>query len=64
MEAEEYNEFGEIIKREKPEAILERRLNSHEAHRIHTTKDIFDGECYLCQKAAKQFRATWWGDDT
>ena len=57
---EEYDEFGEI--RKPPE----RTLSSDQKHRIHQTKDLFDGECYLCQRAAKeQHERYWsyWGDD-
>jgi hypothetical protein len=51
---EEYNEYGEI----KP-----KRMSFDQEHRIHMTKDIFDGECSLCQIAMKKKIKTYWSDD-
>lgn len=48
---EEYNEYGDI----KPQ----RKLNTNQEHRIHETKDMFDGDCYLCQKYAKKLQSYW-----
>lgn len=53
---EEYNEFGELI---QPERVLPIQ---HE-HRIHETKDYFDSDCYLCQKAMKLKIKTYWPDE-
>lgn len=56
---EEYDEYGEI----KPVYMKEYRLTIDQQHRIHETKDIFDGECSLCQLAAKKHIRTYWSDD-
>lgn len=56
---EEYNEFGEIV-----EPV--RRLDSSQEHRIHQTKDLFEGDCIYCQKEAKKFQEqhqSWWSDE-
>jgi hypothetical protein len=37
----------------------ERHLNSHQEHRIHETKDLFEGDCFLCQKVAKVRQSHW-----
>jgi hypothetical protein len=57
---EEYDEYGEI--KAKPERIL----SQDQKHRIHQTKDLFDGECSYCQTDAKKWaqkRGSWWEDD-
>lgn len=59
MEVEEYNEFGEIIKRPPMTEVYERGMTSHQLHRIHETKDLFEGNCYLCQKDAKERQKRW-----
>lgn len=51
---EEYNEYGEI----KP-----KRMSFDQTHKIHMTKDIFKGDCSLCQQAMKQHVKTYWSDD-
>ncbi len=53
-EVEEYNDYGEIK--------LVKHLSFDQVHRIHTTKDIFDGECSLCQLAIKKHVKTYWSD--
>lgn len=52
---EEYNEYGEIIPRAPKRKI--------DDHRIHETKDYFDSECYLCQKAMENHVKTYWEED-
>lgn len=37
----------------------ERYLNTHQQHRIHQTKDIFDSDCFLCAKVAKERQSHW-----
>ncbi len=37
----------------------ERYLNTHQKHRIHETKDLFESGCSLCQKAASKIRSYW-----
>lgn len=51
---EEYNQYGEIIKQKPKAVVYERGFTSEQLHRIHETKDYFDGECYLCQRAAQR----------
>lgn len=53
---EEYDEYGEI----KPV----RKLTTDQQHRIHETKDMFDGECYLCQESAKKGIKSYWQEGT
>lgn len=57
MEPEEYNDDGSI----KPK--VKRKLSFDQEHRIHETKDLFDGECSLCQDAAKKGIKTYWGEE-
>lgn len=52
---EQYNEYGEIKEG--------RKLSYDQQHKIHMTKDIFDGECSLCQLAMKKHIKTYWSDD-
>lgn len=54
---EEYNEYGEIIQQSKS------RLSNDQEHRIHQTKDLFVGDCSLCQVAIKNKVESYWGDD-
>lgn len=54
---EEYNEYGEI----KP--VPERTLSFDQKHRVHQTKDIFEGDCSLCQQDMKNNVKTYWRDD-
>lgn len=59
IEPEQYNELGEIVK-------PERKLDFYNQHRIHQTKDLFVGDCSLCQQDAKKWqqqKGSWWGDD-
>lgn len=60
---EEYNDYGEIIKHKEKPVIFERKLNSHQQHRIHETKDLFEGDCFLCQKAMDKGVKSYWSDD-
>ena len=53
IEPEEYDEFGEIVAKVKPKT-YERQLTAYDQHRIHETKDLFDGDCNLCQKQARE----------
>lgn len=57
-EPEQYNEYGEIIKIVKPK-IYERTLSGYDQHRIHETKDLFEGDCSYCQAEAKKKRKRW-----
>lgn len=59
MEAEEYNEFGDIVKRPPKPVVYERGMTTHQLHRIHVTKDLFDGGCFLCEEAAKKLQSHW-----
>jgi hypothetical protein len=57
---EEYNQYGEIIQ-PKP-----RTLSTDQKHRIHQTKDMFDGDCSYCQAAAQKWQkqhGSWWSDE-
>lgn len=56
MKPEQYNEFGEIIQT-RPPRTYERRMNAYDTHRIHETKDMFDGNCSYCQQAAKKIQS-------
>lgn len=40
-----------------------KRIRNLNQHHIHMTKDVFDGECSQCQKAAAEHRKTYWGED-
>lgn len=60
---EEYNEYGEIIKSNETPPIYERKLTTHQQHRIHQTKDLFEGDCYLCRQDMEKKIQTYWGDD-
>ena len=54
---EEYDEYGDI--KRPPERIL----SQDQKHRIHQTKDLFDGECSYCQQDAKKWQQrheSWW----
>ncbi len=62
IEPEEYNEYGEIIKQEKP-IVYERTMSPYDTHRIHETKDLFEGSCSYCQQAAKKVRSFWADDE-
>jgi hypothetical protein len=53
---EEYDEYGDI----KPQV---QRLSFHDKHRIHMTKDIFDGDCSLCEQATAKGYKSYWSDD-
>lgn len=58
---ERYDEFGEIIKPTPKPIIYERKLDIGQQHRIHETKDLFESECYLCQKAVN--KQSHWADE-
>lgn len=55
IEPEIYNEFGEIVKREV-QPHYERKLTTSDKHRIHETKDLYDSDCPLCQKAEERYQ--------
>jgi len=54
---EEYDEYGEV----KP--VVERKLSADQQHRIHQTKDLFEGDCSYCQSDMKKKLHTYWSDD-
>lgn len=61
---EEYDEFGYIRPQKHNDKINpSQRLNSYDQHRIHETKDLFDGDCFLCQEAAKKGIKSYWSDE-
>jgi len=59
---EEYDEYGEVIKKPQKKAVYipgARNMNTHQLHRIHETKELFDSDCFLCQEYAKAKRKEW-----
>jgi hypothetical protein len=59
MQPEEYDEFGEIIPPKPKQVVYERLLTEDQQHRIHETKDLFEGSCSLCQKDSQKRQAKW-----
>lgn len=57
IEPEEYNEYGEIVIKQEPAKPYMRTLSAYDQHRIHDTKDLFDGDCSYCQDSAKKSQA-------
>lgn len=62
VQPESYNEYGEIVEKQEPPVVYERRLDIGQEHRIHQTKDLFDSGCTLCQEYSKKFNS-YWSDD-
>jgi hypothetical protein len=56
MIPEEYNDYGEIVEKQAPVRSYTRTMTTYDKHMIHKTKDLFDGDCSLCQKWAKEWR--------
>lgn len=56
MEIEDYDQYGYI----KPKI---KRLAPDHIHRIHLTKDIMVGNCYLCQEAIGKGVVSYWNDE-
>lgn len=55
IEPEQYDEFGEIVEKSEVNRPYGRTLSTYDQHRIHETKDIFDGDCEPCLKAARKY---------
>ncbi len=54
IKPEHYNEYGEIVKPPEPPRPYTRTMTGHDLHRIHDTKDLFEGDCTYCQDTAKR----------
>lgn len=54
IEPEEYNQYGELAKKIEPIKPYMRTMSAYDQHRIHETKDIFNGDCTYCADKAKR----------
>lgn len=54
IQPENYNEYGEIVPFTESAKPFTRTMGAYDTHRIHETKDLFEGDCTYCQDAAKK----------